>query len=176
MMQRPSSAGLRPELEAAAPQKRPTRGPSLKGRALRYLAAREYGRLELERKLAPHAESTEQLKTALDDLQAKGFISDARAAVSLVNRRAEKLGNSRVLQEMKQKGLEPQAVAAATEDLARTEAQRAHAVWQKRFGVVAIEAAERAKQMRFLASRGFSPASIRTAMRQAGSDFDEYFD
>ena len=176
MMQRPSSAGRSPELEAAAPQKRPTRGPSLKGRALRYLAAREYGRLELERKLAPHAESTEQLKTALDDLQAKGFISDARAAVSLVNRRAEKLGNSRVLQEMKQKGLEPQAVAAATEDLARTEAQRAHAVWQKRFGLVASEAAERAKQMRFLASRGFSPASIRTAMRQAGSDFDEYID
>ena len=179
----PTQAGLNPGADLGAAlgsvqgeQKRQARGPSLKGRALRYLAAREYGRLELERKLKPHAESAEQIAAVLNDLQAKGFISDARAAVSLVHRRAEKLGNARVLQELKQKGLAPEAIASASENLAQTEGQRAHSVWQKRFGALATDAAERAKQMRFLASRGFSAASIRLALRQAGGDLDEDFE
>ena len=46
----------------------------------------------------------------------------------------------------------------------------------KRFGALATDAAERAKQMRFLASRGFSAASIRLALRQAGGDLDDDFE
>jgi hypothetical protein len=52
--------------------------PSLKGRALRYLAAREYSRFELEQKLKAFEENEGELKAALDDLEAKGFISEAR--------------------------------------------------------------------------------------------------
>ena len=48
---------------------------SLKGRALRYLAAREHSRAELLRKLAPHAQEPGEIERVLDDLQAKGFIS-----------------------------------------------------------------------------------------------------
>ena len=55
---------------------------SLKGRALKYLAAREHSRLELQRKLAPHAESAEQVDAALNDLEARGFLSAERFAES----------------------------------------------------------------------------------------------
>ena len=62
---------------------------SLKGRALRHLAAREHTRVELERKLASHADSADELARVLDELQAKGFISEQRVVDSVLHRRAE---------------------------------------------------------------------------------------
>ncbi|HLT27498.1 MAG TPA: recombination regulator RecX, partial [Zeimonas sp.] len=51
---------------------RPRPEPTLKARALRALARREHSRVELERKLAPHAESSEQLEALLDRLAETG--------------------------------------------------------------------------------------------------------
>ena len=135
--------------------------PSLKGRALRLLSGREHSRLELERKLAPFEDEPGSLATALDDLQAKGFISEQRVLESVVNRRASKLGASRIKQELQAKGLDPQAVADAVQGLRATELARAREVWQKKFGQAPQDADQRAKQMRFLASRGFGGDTIR---------------
>ncbi|MBP9150560.1 MAG: recombination regulator RecX, partial [Rhodoferax sp.] len=73
----------------------PTTPLSLRGRALRLLSGREYARLELERKLAPFEEAPGSLAGVLDDLQARGFISEQRVVESLLNRRAAKLGAAR---------------------------------------------------------------------------------
>jgi len=144
--------------------------PSLKGRALKLLSSREYSRLELERKLSGFEEEPGGLATALDDLQAKGFISEQRVLDSVVNRRASKLGTSRIKQELQSKGLNPQAVAQAVADLRATELTRAREVWCKKFGQPAQDAAERAKQMRFLAGRGFGGDTITRVV--AGNDDD----
>ncbi|MFZ2392354.1 MAG: recombination regulator RecX [Rhodoferax sp.] len=129
--------------------------PSLKGRALRLLSGREHSRTELERKLQRFEEEPGSLALALDELEAKGFISAQRVVESVLNRRAAKLGASRIKQELQAKGLDAQAVADAVADLRSTELARARAVWQKKFDHPAQDAAERVKQMRFLASRGF---------------------
>ena len=134
---------------------------SLKGRALRLLSGREYSRLELERKLASFEEEDGALAKALDELQAKGFINEQRVLESVVNRRAAKLGAARIRQELQGKGLEPEAVAQALSALRATELDRAREVWRKKFGEPATDAAERGKQMRFLASRGFGGDAIR---------------
>ena len=42
---------------------------------------------------------------------------------------------------------------------------RALAVWAKRFGAIAPDAAGRAKQMRFLAARGFGADVIRRVLQ-----------
>ncbi len=144
--------------------------PSLKGRALKLLSSREYSRLELERKLAQFEDEPGSLATALDDLHAKGFISEQRVLDSVVNRRASKLGASRIKQELQGKGLDPQAVAQAVANLRVTELTRAREVWRKKFGQPAQDAAERAKQMRFLAGRGFGGDTITRVV--AGSDDD----
>ena len=144
-------------------------GPSLKGRALRLLAGRDWGRVELERKLAPHAESAEQLAQVLDDLQAKGFISDERAAASHLHRRADKLGQARLLQELRHKGFDADLIAAQADLLQETEENRLKTVWQKKFAQAPQDAAEKAKQMRFLASRGFAPGLISKWMRSLGA-------
>lgn len=143
---------------------------SLTGRALRLLSAREHSRAELERKLASFEEAPGQLARVLDALQAKDFINEGRVVESVVHRRAGKLGASRIKHELQAKGLEPQAFAEAVQALRASEVERAREVWRKKFGEPAADAAERSKQMRFLASRGFGGDAIRKVV--SGS-FDE---
>lgn len=152
--------------------------PSLKGRALRLLSGREYSRHELERKLKTHEETPGELVRALDELQAKGFISEQRVVESVINRRAGKLGTARIRQELQGKGLDPQAVTDAVASLKTTELARAREVWRKKFGAksdggpdgVVADVAERGKQMRFLAARGFGGDVIRRVVSGAGDD------
>jgi len=133
---------------------------SLTGRALRLLSGREHSRAELQRKLAPHEETPGELAAVLDKLAAKDLQSDQRAVDSLVHRRSAKLGTQRLRQEMQSKGMDPQAVAQAVALLRTSEQARALEVWRKKFGSPAATPAERAKQVRFLAGRGFSGEAI----------------
>jgi regulatory protein len=134
---------------------------SLKGRALKALAGRERSRVELERKLSSFEEEPGQLAKLLDELQAKGFLDDQRAADSLANHRGRKLGAARVVQEMKARGIDAEAIAQSAEQLKATELERAREVWRKKFGTAPEDANERGKQMRFLITRGFSAEIIR---------------
>ena len=138
---------------------------SLKGRALRLLGTREHSRAELERKLARHEEEPGQLRRVLDDLQAKDFINEQRVVDSVLHRRAPGLGAARIRQELQSKGLAPAAVAEAVAGLQTTELQRAREVWRRRFGAVPQDAAQRAKQARFLAARGFGGEVIRRVLK-----------
>lgn len=135
--------------------------PSLKGRALRLLSTREHSRGELERKLARFEEEAGTLTKALDELQAKGFINEARVIESVLHRRAGKLGATRIKQELQSKGLNPQAVKDAVASLQDTERERAQEVWRRKFGTAPTDAKEAMRQMRFLATRGFSTDIIR---------------
>lgn len=144
--------------------------PSLKGRALRLLSGREYSRSELERKLASFEEEPGTLRSALDDLQAKGFISEARVIESVIHRRSGKLGLMRIRQELQGKGLDPEAVANALSHLKPSERERAQEVWRKKFGAAPSDAQDAAKQMRFLASRGFGGDVIRQVVKGASDD------
>ena len=143
---------------------------SLKGRALRLLSGREYSRAELERKLASHEEEPGALAQALDELQAKDFINEQRVVDSVLHRRSPKLGTQRIRQELQAKGLEPEAVAEAVAKLRTTEVDRAREVWRKKFGSPPADAAERTKQMRFLATRGFGGETIHKVVSGADED------
>lgn len=140
--------------------------PSLKGRALRLLAAREHSRAELERKLKVHEQEPGTLKRALDELASRGFIDEQRVADSVVHRRAAKLGAGRIKQELQAKGLDAERVALAVAGLKATEVERAREVRRKKFGeALPADAAARAKQARFLAARGFSGEVVVRALR-----------
>ncbi len=136
-------------------------GPSIKGRALRLLAMREHTRTELEQKLARHDPDPQELSQALDELQAKGFISEARVVESVLHSRGRRLGARRVRQELQAKGVGPEALAQAMDQLQATEFERAREVWRKKFGQVATEPKERARQVRFLLTRGFGAEVVR---------------
>ena len=159
-----------PAMNAAKPAARAGFGLSLKGRALRLLSGREHSRAELERKLKVHEETPGQLAQVLDDLQAKDFISEARVVESVINRRAARFGASRIKYELLNKGLGAQAVADAVNRLKASELERAREIWRKKFDGPAPDAAGRAKQMRFLAARGFGGDVIYRVAGQAEDD------
>jgi regulatory protein len=146
--------------------------PSLKGRALRLLSGREHSRAELQRKLAQHETEPGELIRALDELEAKGFINEQRVVESVLHRRAARLGAARVRQELQAKGLDPQAVADAVASLQDTEEPRAREVWRKKFSAPPQDANDRAKQMRFLLTRGFSSDVVRRVVRGSAAAFD----
>jgi len=151
---------------------------SLKGRALRLLSGREYSRAELVKKLKPFETTPGELDKALDELQAKDFINEQRVVDSVLHRRSAKLGTARIKQELQSKGLDAGAVLDAIDLLKSTELERAREVWRKKFGTPAQSspadakegAKERAKQMRFLLSRGFGAEVIHKVVASAGED------
>jgi regulatory protein len=141
---------------------------SLRARALQYLARREYSRAELHGKLLPHSGVTgnfgqpqpegtrpEDLEMLLDDLTARGWLSDARAATQLMHAKRSRFGTQRIARELRQKGISEELIDAALPALKESELDTARKVWEKKFGVPPKNAGEKAKQMRFLQSRGF---------------------
>ena len=95
----------------------------------------------------------------LDWLAANKYLSDARFVESRVNARSRKQGTLRIKLELSRHGLalEPDQAAALRE----TEFARAQALWQRKFGEVAADPRQRAKQARFLAARGFAAEVVR---------------
>jgi regulatory protein len=144
--------------------------PSLTARALRLLSTREHSRAELERKLQQFEEEPGALARVLDALAAKDFINDDRVVGSVLYRRAGKLGAARIKQELQAKGLAPERVTEAVANLRASELDRAREVWRKKFGTQPQDAAERAKQMRFLAGRGFGGDTIHRVVSGADED------
>ncbi|WOB08515.1 recombination regulator RecX [Piscinibacter gummiphilus] len=154
---------------------------SLKGRGLQILAQREHSRSELRRKLMTHARkpagegeapvdedtAAEQVEGVLEWLQANRYLSEERFVESRIHVRAARYGNLRIKQELAQHGVALSAEAA--QQLKGSEATRAREVWARKFGQPPQDAAERARQMRFLAARGFSGEAIRRAL-QGGVD------
>jgi regulatory protein len=203
--------------------------PSLKGRALQWLAQREHSRSELRRKLLTHARAQAALSQArvraaaellaeaaagaaddgnggaaggdgqahdgsdgdnsppadlqaevdavLDWLAAHRYLSEERFAESRVHARAGRFGNLRIRQELAQHGVE--MAPAVSQALKDSELDRARAVRERKFGASAAGAADRARQQRFLAGRGFSPEVIHQLLRslpRSGSDHGDVED
>ena len=144
--------------------------PTVKAKAVSLLAQREYSRQELSDKLTAADASPEEIEQALAQLAAKGLVDDARVVETLVNRRSSKLGASRLRQELQAKGVSADMVAETMAELKGTELARARGVWEKKFGQLAASAADRNKQARFLASRGFSGDIVRQVVSGLSED------
>lgn len=138
---------------------------SLKARALRFLSMREHSRLELGRKLSKYAEEGDDVDALLDFLEKNNWLSQERFSESLIHRRAARFGNSRIVAELQTHGIAGEALQELKAGLNDSEMARACEVWQRKFGTVATDPADRNKQMRFLMQRGFSQKAVRMAMQ-----------
>ncbi len=159
--------------------------PSLKARALQALALREHSRSELRQKLlrpprlatqpedgADAPSRAAEVDALLDELQAQGLLNEDRFIESRVHARSARFGNRRIQAELAQHGLELDAQTA--QSLRQSELERARQVWVRRFGAHEAEhppqPADIARQMRFLAARGFSPEVIRRVIKGSRHD------
>jgi regulatory protein len=109
-----------------------------------------------------------EVDAVLDWLAQQRYQSDERFIESRVHARAGRFGQARIRQELARHGVELDSDTA--QSLRDTEFARARELWRKRFGTPATEPSERARQMRFLAARGFSPELIRRVV--GGRDDD----
>ena len=154
----------------------------MRARALQYLARREYSRTELRGKLLPHVQTGEDfgqsfdssgsvdLDALLDDLTARGWLSDARAATQLLHAKRSRFGTQRIMHELRQKGIAEELIEAALPALKESELEAARDVWQRKFGTLPQDAREKAKQMSFLQSRGFGFEVIFQVLRTSNAE------
>jgi regulatory protein len=164
---------------------------SLQARALGWLAQREQSRSELRRKLLRvalqaqagsvgdeadaadngHEQAAAQVDQLLDQLQAQGLLSDERFVESRVRVRASAMGTRRIQMELGRHGLK--LSAKPLQQLRDSELQRAAQLWQRKYGTPAQDLRERARQMRFLAGRGFSADVIRQVLAASPEPLDD---
>ena len=145
----------------------------LRARATRLLARREHTRVELGRKLKPYAENKADVEPILDDFTARGLISDARFAEQYVHSNQKKFGNIKLAYSLREKGVSSEVAQALLSDSKEIELVAARNVWQKKFRELPKDAAEKAKQMRFLQSRGFTSETIRKIFQASRHEADE---
>jgi regulatory protein len=115
-----------------------------------------------------------EVDALLEDFVARGWLSDARAALQLLHARSSRFGIARLIHELRLKGIAPELIEDALPGLMETELDRAQNVWQKKFGEKPHDAREKGRQMRFMQSRGFSLELILQVLRQVEIDGSIY--
>lgn len=145
--------------------------PSCYNKALDLLSRRPHFRRELAAKLASRGYEDEEIDTALDRLEEKGFVDDAKAARDFVDSRSrrEPVGRLRLLAELGRRG--------APEDAAR---EAVDALYPDDDRSLAAEAAGRWRRRnpgkdgpalgRYLERRGFSRRAIVSVLREAADE------
>ena len=161
---------------------------TLNTRAVDLLSRREYSRAELGRKLAQPTllqrekqlkggepftpPSLDEIEAVLDKMASLGYLDDARFAASLVHRKSQRMGTAKVMMTLAPHKLPSEDTAQIAAQLKNTELERCHATWSQRFSLAEpsneqpFEEAQkhRAKQGRFLISRGFNSDAVRRVL------------
>jgi regulatory protein len=148
--------------------------PSVKATAIRMLARREYARAELFHRLLHRGADRAEVERVLAELEALGYLSDARFAGAVVHRKAGRYAKRAIAHELKEKGVASAAAKAALGALDNVdELAEATTLWRRRFGVAPGDEREKARQVRFLLARGYSAAIVFKVLRTAGANLRE---
>ena len=134
--------------------------PSLRTRAMRFLARREHTRVELKRKLATRAREDEDVDTLLDELTQKGWLSDARFAEQAARAKARRFGPLKLAHYLRSRGVGDEAIAAGLQRAGADGRSSLEAVWRTRFGAPPADERQKMRQVRFLQGRGFAVDEI----------------
>lgn len=156
--------------------------------AMNLLARREHSLSELRAKLARRFPAPELVASVLQDLQRENLQSDERCAESLLRQRLQRgYGPARVCRDMRARGLDDAAIAAAHAAVAPDWFAAAEETFARKFGGTALAASasdafthdegvlepaarreaqqaafkEKARRMRFMQYRGFAPEHFR---------------
>jgi len=141
-------------------------------KAMDYLARREYGRLELNRKLSQFGFEPDVAASAVDQLHDDGLQDDRRFAESFLQSRiSQGKGPVRTRLDLGERGLDDALIEDVLDDSAANWVELATEVRLKKFGTAKPrDFKEKARQMRFLQYRGFEQAHIQAALAALGDD------
>lgn len=140
--------------------------------AMSFLAMREHSVKELKDKLGRKFASVELIDQAIAGLIEQNLQSDERFAQAFVAMR-QRQGKGPVIikMELREKGVDAGLINLHVDESDSVWFELSRDVWHKKFrGAIPAGAQERAKQMRFLHSRGFSSRHIQAVFTTATSD------
>ena len=147
----------------------------LKKRALYYLGKRDYSRVELGRKILAYSESLEvskaDLESVLNELEEKDWLSDDRFSEQFVLSKKRKFGARKIAHELKLRGVDELIISRALRVIKDDEFLLAKKIWEKKFNQIPITIDEKAKQIRFMQSRGIEVAIINQIVSGKSPEF-----
>ena len=139
---------------------------SLRSRAMRFLARREHSREELRRKLAGAVNEGDNLEAVLDELAARGWLSDARYAEQTIRAKARRYGPAKTAHDLRSRGVDEESIAAGFRAAGAEGAPQLETIWKSRFRQAPQDEREKARQVRFLQGRGFALEEIFRFLKQ----------
>ena len=156
-------------MPAGAPHNSPRPPKSLKARAIALLSRREYARAELRAKLAGDRGESDiaatDIDALLDELSALGYLSDARFAQGMVRQKSGGYSKRAIGASLKAQGVDGAAASDALASVEIDDVDAMVALWRRRFGAPPANDKEKARQVRFLQSRGFSLSAVFKLLR-----------
>jgi len=147
----------------------------LKKRALYYLGKRDYSRVELRHKILVYSESLEinkaYLELVLDELEKKDWLSDDRFSEQFVLSKKRKFGARKIAHELKLRGVDELIINRVLNGIKDDEFLLAKKIWEKKFNQIPIAIDEKAKQVRFMQSRGIEITIIHQILSGKSPEF-----
>ena len=128
-------------------------------KAVAALARRERSRLGLYKKLS-ETFNEEGDKELINSVLDKKYLSDERYARIQVLTRSARYGDRKLFWNLQRDGVSREIAEEALKQNEESEYDRALVLWKRKFGEPPEDYKERAKQIRFLASRGFTFKTI----------------
>ena len=144
--------------------------PDLYACAIKHMARREHSRAELHAKLlaqiTPDNPSPgNNVNEILDELVKRGWLSDSRVVEQMLRTRRNRFGMLRIAHELRQKGIDENLINDVMPQMRDSELEAAYGVWKRKFGLAPENGNEKARQIRFLQSRGFMQGVIFKLLR-----------
>jgi len=135
---------------------------SISQRAMNFLARREHSVKELQTKLVKANFDINEINELIDKLQKSDLQSDQRFTENYLRYRSQRgFGSQRITQELKERGIHSDLISEALSEADIDWFSLAMTVRCKRFGEQSPEDfKDKAKQQRFLQSRGFTHEQI----------------
>ncbi len=135
-------------------------------KAMDYLARREHGRRELVNKLNRFGFAADTAEAAVVQLIADNLQSDTRFVEAFISTRINQgKGPVKIRADLRERGINDRLIASGLEEAGHDWYAAAREVRQKKFGRSRpTDFNEKARQMRFLQSRGFDTDQIQAAV------------
>ncbi|MGB5441140.1 MAG: regulatory protein RecX [Gammaproteobacteria bacterium] len=134
-----------------------------------FLARREHSEAELRRKLATRGFDADLIETTLAGLVAENLLSNTRFAEAFVHSRYQRgSGPQKIHAELRERGIDDGLIEESIAGYDQQWRERVREVREKKFGAgLPGDYKERARQMRFLQQRGFTPEQISSVFKEA---------
>ncbi len=120
--------------------------------------------MELEKKISVYADSLKipnyEIKSILNDLEQKDWLSDQRFTEQFVFSKKRKFGMRRIARELNLHGVDELIINKAINAIKEEEFLLAKQIWKKKYNQLPNTIEEKAKQIRFMQNRGFEIGTI----------------